>query len=81
MDYKSALIVGSGAGLSASLARVFAKAGLSVALAARDVGKLTALVQETGAKTYACDAADRSAGGKIVRRARYGHTHARRSRL
>jgi NAD(P)-dependent dehydrogenase (short-subunit alcohol dehydrogenase family) len=56
MDYKSALIVGSGAGLSASLARVFAKAGLSVALAARSTEKLGPLAQETGAKTYACDA-------------------------
>ena len=60
MDYKSALIVGSGAGLSASLARAFAKAGMSVALAARSTGKLNALAKETGAKTYACDAADRA---------------------
>ena len=59
MDYKSALIVGSGAGLSASLARAFAKAGMTVALAARSPGKLNALAKETGAKTYACDAADR----------------------
>jgi NAD(P)-dependent dehydrogenase (short-subunit alcohol dehydrogenase family) len=59
MNYKSALIVGSGAGLSASLARVFAKAGMSVALAARSPAKLSALAKETGAKTYACDAADR----------------------
>ncbi len=65
MDYKSALIVGSGAGLSASLARAFAKAGLSVALAARDVGKLAALAQETGAKTYACDASDRAQVEKL----------------
>jgi|SRR6185312_9908880 len=60
MNYKSALIVGSGAGLSASLARAFAKAGMSVALAARSPGKLDALAKEAGAKTYACDAADRS---------------------
>ena len=30
-DYTSALIVGAGAGLSASLARAFAKAGMRVA--------------------------------------------------
>jgi NAD(P)-dependent dehydrogenase (short-subunit alcohol dehydrogenase family) len=60
MDYKSALIVGSGAGLSASLARAFAKAGLSVALAARAIDKLGDLAKETGAKTYACDASDRA---------------------
>jgi NAD(P)-dependent dehydrogenase (short-subunit alcohol dehydrogenase family) len=58
--YKSALIVGSGAGLSASLARAFAKAGLRVALAARATDKLSKLVQETGAKTYPCDASDRA---------------------
>ena len=40
MTYVSALIVGSGSGLSASLARAFAKAGMSVALAARSTDKL-----------------------------------------
>jgi short-subunit dehydrogenase len=58
VNYKSALIVGSGSGLSASLARLFAKQGIGVALAARSTDKLAALAQETGAKTYACDAAD-----------------------
>ena len=52
MEYKSALIVGSGSGLSASLARAFAKAGMAVALAARSTDKLAGLAQETGAKTY-----------------------------
>jgi len=51
-----ALIVGAGKGLSASLARACAKRGMKVALAARDAGKLAALVAETGAKAYACDA-------------------------
>ena len=60
MSYKSALIVGTGAGLSASLARAFAKAGMSVALAARSVDKLSVLAKETGAKTYACDATQRA---------------------
>jgi short-subunit dehydrogenase len=58
-NYRSALIVGAGAGLSASLARCFAKAGMAVALAARDPGKLDKLAQSIGAKTYACDAAER----------------------
>jgi short-subunit dehydrogenase len=58
VNYKSALIVGSGSGLSASLARLFAKQGIGVALAARSTDKLAALAQETGAKTYACNAAD-----------------------
>ena len=65
MDYKSALIVGSGAGLSASLARAFAKAGLGVALAARSTDKLVSLAQETRAKAYACDAADRGQVDKL----------------
>jgi NAD(P)-dependent dehydrogenase (short-subunit alcohol dehydrogenase family) len=59
MTYTSALIVGAGAGLSASLARLFAAQGMRVALAARSADKLSALAQETGAKTYACDASDR----------------------
>jgi NAD(P)-dependent dehydrogenase (short-subunit alcohol dehydrogenase family) len=58
MNYKSPLIVGAGSGLSASLARVFAKAGMKVALAARTTDKLAALAKETGAKSYACDASD-----------------------
>lgn len=62
MPHTSALIVGSGSGLSASLARVFAKAGMRVALAARSVEKLADLVKETGATTYACDASD---GGQV----------------
>jgi NAD(P)-dependent dehydrogenase (short-subunit alcohol dehydrogenase family) len=56
MDKRSALIVGAGAGLSASLARLFAKNGMSVALAARDAAKLAALAAETGATAHACDA-------------------------
>ena len=60
MNYKSALIVGAGSGLSASLARAFAKAGMQVALAARAIDKLTKLAQEIGAKTYPCDASRRS---------------------
>ncbi len=56
--YSSALIVGTGPGLSASLARLFARNGLSVALAARETGKLAALAKETGASVHACNAAD-----------------------
>jgi NAD(P)-dependent dehydrogenase (short-subunit alcohol dehydrogenase family) len=56
--YSTALIVGAGSGLSASLARAFHKAGLGVALAARDVDKLAALRTEFGATAYSCDATD-----------------------
>jgi NAD(P)-dependent dehydrogenase (short-subunit alcohol dehydrogenase family) len=52
-----ALIVGAGAGLSASIARAFAGAGMRIALAARGIADLGALAVEVGAKTYACDAA------------------------
>ena len=55
---ETALIVGSGSGLSASLARLFSKEGMRVALAARDTSKLASLVKETGALPVACDAAE-----------------------
>ncbi|MGK9166926.1 SDR family NAD(P)-dependent oxidoreductase [Inquilinus limosus] len=59
--YKTALIVGAGSGLSASLARLLARQGLRVALAARDTDKLRPLVEETGAAAFAADAADAQA--------------------
>ncbi|MBV8166559.1 MAG: SDR family NAD(P)-dependent oxidoreductase [Alphaproteobacteria bacterium] len=55
---ETALIVGVGSGLSASLARLFTKEGMTVALAARNTDKLGPLVKETGARAYACDASD-----------------------
>ena len=58
-SYQHALIVGAGAGLSASLARLFAKEGLRVSLAARDPGGLVELCGETGARAHACDATSR----------------------
>jgi len=57
-SYQSALIVGAGRGLSASLARLFAREGMQVVLAARDAEKLAPLCAETGAKAFACDAAN-----------------------
>jgi NAD(P)-dependent dehydrogenase (short-subunit alcohol dehydrogenase family) len=54
--YKTALIVGAGEGLSGSLARIFSREGIRVALAARSTEKLGALCAETGARAYACDA-------------------------
>ncbi len=56
--YKTALIVGAGQGLSASLARLLSREGMSVALAARDPGKLKPLCEETGASAFGCDAQD-----------------------
>ncbi len=57
----SALIVGAGPGLSASFARLLARRGHPVALAARDTGKLAALAAETGATLHRCDASDPAA--------------------
>jgi NAD(P)-dependent dehydrogenase (short-subunit alcohol dehydrogenase family) len=65
MTFKSALIVGAGSGLSAALARLLAKEGMSVALAARTTDDLQALAQETGAKTFACDASQREQVDKL----------------
>jgi NAD(P)-dependent dehydrogenase (short-subunit alcohol dehydrogenase family) len=57
-SYKTALIVGAGEGLSASLARLFAREGIRVALAARRVEKLGALCTETGARAFPCNATE-----------------------
>ena len=56
--YTSALIVGAGQGLSASLTRLLRKEGLAVAVAARDTAKLAPLCTETGARAFGCDAQD-----------------------
>jgi NADP-dependent 3-hydroxy acid dehydrogenase YdfG len=55
MKTEIALIVGAGAGLSASLARLFASNGMRVALAARNIDKLGALSEDTGALAVPCD--------------------------
>jgi len=57
-SYETALIVGAGTGLSASLARLLARDGLRVALAARNSEKLMPLCAETGAKAFTCEATD-----------------------
>lgn len=54
-SYSTALIVGAGEGLSASLARRFARENIKVALAARKIEKLGALCNDTGARAFACD--------------------------
>jgi NAD(P)-dependent dehydrogenase (short-subunit alcohol dehydrogenase family) len=63
--YKTALIVGTGSGLSASLARLFAKEGMKVAVAARRAGNLEALAKETGARAFSCDATQRAEVTKL----------------
>ena len=63
--FNKALIVGAGSGLSASLARLLAKEGINVALVARSTGDLAALVNETGAQAFACDATKRAEVAKL----------------
>ena len=60
LSYTTALIVGAGEGLSASLARALSRNGLRVGLAARNPEKLQALSAETGAATFVCDAQEQS---------------------
>ena len=65
VKFNSALIVGAGPGLSASLARALSGEGIKVALAARSTGDLNALVKETGARAFACDASERGEVEKL----------------
>ena len=61
LPYRTALIIGAGPGISASVARHLATEGLKVALAARDTAKLADIVHETGAVAFAADATDPAA--------------------
>src|ERR1700692_52680 len=58
LPYHTALIIGAGSGISASLARVLAGSGLKGGLAARNVDKLAQLAGETGALALQADASD-----------------------
>jgi NAD(P)-dependent dehydrogenase (short-subunit alcohol dehydrogenase family) len=55
-QFERALIVGAGSGLSASLARLLAKEGIKLALAARSTDDLAGLAKESGAQLFVCDA-------------------------
>src|SRR5690349_1362613 len=52
----TALIVGVGDGLSASLARLLSQRGYAVELASRHPERLSGLVTETGGRAHRCDA-------------------------
>ena len=56
LAYQTALIVGAGSGLSASLARLLTREGLKVAVAARSIEKLEPLCSETGASAFTVEA-------------------------
>ena len=55
---KTALVVGTGPGLSAAVARALAGEGMRVALAARRPERAQALADELGGNAFECDAAD-----------------------
>lgn len=59
--FRTALIVGAGSGISASVARKLAALEVKVALAARDTDKLEGLCAETKAVAFATDASDAKA--------------------
>ncbi|MCP4565538.1 MAG: SDR family NAD(P)-dependent oxidoreductase [Bosea sp.] len=61
LPYRSALIVGAGSGISASVARALAAQGVKIGLAARNTEKLAALAAETGATTFQVEASDPAA--------------------
>ncbi|MEM6891566.1 MAG: SDR family NAD(P)-dependent oxidoreductase [Pseudomonadota bacterium] len=58
MTKGTAVIVGAGSGLSASLARQLRARGHTIVLAARNTDKLATLAQETQARTVALDGSD-----------------------
>ena len=61
IPYRTALIVGAGLGISASVARGLAAAGLKVGLAARNIEKLAPLAAAIGAERFSADASDPAA--------------------
>src|SRR5436190_8358335 len=61
IPYHTALIVGAGPGISASVARGLAAAGVKVGLAARNIDKLAPLASEIGAERFTVDAVDPAA--------------------
>jgi len=67
MSQGTALIVGVGDGLSASMARALAARGYDVALAARNIDKLGDLSRQTGASLHRLDATDADAMAALIR--------------
>lgn len=63
--YRSALIIGAGPGISASLARRLSQLGLHVGLAARDVEKLKPIAEESAAAVFAVDASQPDAVAQL----------------
>jgi NAD(P)-dependent dehydrogenase (short-subunit alcohol dehydrogenase family) len=65
-----AVIVGVGSGLGFALVKRFAKAGMAMAMAARNREKLEQLLEKEpieGARAYACDATDQAAVDRLFK--------------
>lgn len=58
LPYRSALIVGAGSGISASVARALTDAGVMVGMAARNIDKLQPMVSAVGVETFQVEASD-----------------------
>jgi NAD(P)-dependent dehydrogenase (short-subunit alcohol dehydrogenase family) len=63
--YQTALIIGAGVGISASLARAFSQAGVKVGLVARDPSKLESLASQTKAAVFSADASQPAAVAQL----------------
>jgi NAD(P)-dependent dehydrogenase (short-subunit alcohol dehydrogenase family) len=62
---KTALIVGTGSGISAAFARALHREGHKIGLAARSTDKLAGLAKETGAALFGADATEPAAVAKL----------------
>ncbi len=60
MNFKNALIVGAGNGLSASIAQLFSENGMTIGLAAQNTEKLKSLCDEIKAQAFQCDASQQN---------------------
>ena len=69
IPYRTALIVGTGPGISASVARALKTAGLRVGLAARNAERLAALASDIGAEAFPVDATSPEAVADLFARA------------
>lgn len=65
LPYRTALVIGAGPGISASVARRLAEAGCKVGLVARDAHKLGALADEIGGVALSADATDPAAMARV----------------
>lgn len=62
---ETAIIIGTGPGISASVARACARAGMQVVIAARNAAKLATLAREIGAAAEECDTSQPAAVARL----------------